>query len=158
MKRFFIERFLLQAGLMLLCALPLSAQEGPEQFKGWVYYETHHPSPHHELIRSEKALNEFRKRIPKHRPTKKKPAPAHDDPLAKEGRIDFSKYLLIVVSRDDTLSAYPVLTGVVETKEQVVVWFELPEPPPEAMPYGWGTYRAVLLPVQDKDYTVEFDN
>ena len=137
--------------------LSAALAEPPVQYKGWVYYETSDPSPHYQIVDNEKALDEFRQRIPKKRPTKKHPAPPNEDPLLQEGALDFQKNLLIVVMRDETISAYPEFKSVQEDEHQVVVHFHLPEPPPEARPFGWGTYRAVVLPIQKKPYQVKLD-
>jgi hypothetical protein len=139
-----------------MCSLA-SPAEPPEQFKGWVYFEENNRSPHFQILDNQEDLEQFRKRIPKQIPSKKKPAPPNEDPLLESGRIDFQKNILLVVTRGQTLSAYPVLENIEESEEQVVLLFDLPEPPPESRPYGWGTYRAVLLPVQNKQYKVKFD-
>jgi hypothetical protein len=143
--------------LALLCVMtPLGAQEVKAQFKGWVYFEEHHPDPHYQIFDNEKALDEFRGRIPRLRPQMKKPAPPNEDPLLEKNKIDFTKYRLLVVTWGQTLSAYPVLEDIEETPDEVVLIFDLPEPPPEAMPHGWGTYRAVLLPIYHKPFKVKF--
>lgn len=145
--------------VLLLCVLaPLAAQEPTSQYKGWVYHGESHPSPEHILIDSDKDLDGFRERIPQNRPTKKQPAPANNDPLLKHGEVDFSKHVLFVVTRNQTISAYPEFLGTEDSGDDVVLRFRIPEPPPEARPYGWGTYRAVLLPRSDRAYRVKYDN
>ena len=129
-----------------------SAQE--EQFQGWVYFDEGDPSPHYQVITERSAMDSFRKRIPHNRPTKKQPAPPNDDPL-RTRQIDFEQQSLIVVTRDETLSAYPELKDLTESETETVIRFSLPQPPPEARPYGWGTYRALLVPSK-KNYRIEF--
>ena len=60
-----------------------------------------------------------------------------------------------MVTRDETLSAYPELKDLTESETETVIRFSLPQPPPEARPYGWGTYRALLVPSK-KNYRIEF--
>ena len=96
----------------------------------------------------------LQKRIPENRPTKKHPAPSNDDPLRTKP-IDFERYTLIVVTRDETISAYPEFKDIAESEAETLLRFSIPQPPPEARPYGWGTYRALLVP-SGKNYRIEF--
>lgn len=137
--------------LMLAClCLAGGAEETP--FQGWVYFEEGDPSPYIQTITDRAALDEFRGRIPEYRPTKKKPAPTNDDPL-RTREIDLGEQTLVVVSRNHTISAYPEFVGQEEADAETLLKFRLPEPPPEARPYGWGTYRALLVP-SGKQYRV----
>ena len=141
-------------GLAFWASFCISASAQEEQFQGWIYFDDVAPSPHYQVITEQSAMDKFRKRIPENRPTKRHPAPPNDDPL-RTRQIDFEQQSLIVVTRDETLSAYPEFKDKTESEAVTVIRFSLPQPPPEARPYGWGTYRALLVP-SGKNYRVEF--
>ena len=147
MKRSFLA-------LVLWASVCISGSAQEEHFKGWVYFKEGDPSPHYEVITERSALDKFIERIPEKRPTKRHPAPPNDDPL-RTIQIDFEQQSLIVVTRDETLSAYPELKDTTDSGPETVIRFSLPQTPPEARPYGWGTYRALLVP-SGKKYRVEF--
>ncbi len=139
--------------LVLWASVCISGSAQEEQFKGWVYFEEGDPSPHYQVIADQSTWEKFLKRIPAHRPTKRKPSPPNEDSLKKK-QVDFERYRLIVVTRDETLSAYPEFKDLTESGPETVIRFSLPQPPPEARPYGWGTYRALLVP-SGKNYRIE---
>lgn len=140
--------------LLSVCG-PSAAQ--PNQFKGWVFFEKDDEPLQSVILRNEKELEVFRKRIPKQVPTKKHPAPANKDPLLSGSPVDFTKHILVLALRDETISAHPSYLASDSQQDKVVVWFEIPEPPPEARPFGWGVYRGVLIPKTSKPIIVKFD-
>lgn len=107
------------------------------------------------LIENETQMADFLATLPADLPSKREPAPPNPDPLRKGHKIDFSKNVLAVVIHRDTISAYPTYQGLEATKGARVVKFDVPSPPPEARPYGWGVYSAVVLPKAGDPLTVE---
>ncbi len=139
-------------GLILL-ALFFFLLVGPVQAGQWIMYDE--PEPTHYVIRDQESFDRFRRMIPEEVPSKKRPAPDNDDPWLKQ-RPDFSKEMLVVVARGGTISSHPKLVRQEELKDGVKLVVELPEPPPEARPYGWGVYLAVRLPASTGKVTVEY--
>lgn len=92
-------------------------------------------------------------RLPEFRLQMKQPAPANDDPLRAAPAIDFTRDMLVVIARGDTLTP-PTLARVVSDGTGARVWYVAPTPPPEARPRGYGGYSAALVPRVDGD--VEF--
>ena len=153
-----MNRFYLVLALMGIFSMNVTAEE-LKQFSGWVSTQEgplgNGPPSGYEIISDRKALSAFQKRIPKKRPSKKHPAPKNEDPLLSEKPIDFSKERLVVVWRDQTISAHPRLIGHRKSSTSHVLEVLIPQPPPEARPFGWGVYRAFVLPKDKRKVTVE---
>lgn len=129
---------------VLLCALSLAESR---RYQG--FFHTEETGTVTWVIRSKAQLAAFRALIPKTKPYKRQPAPLNDDPLLTDA-IDFSKEMLLVAGRGDTLSARPELVKV-ESGEKLTLTWSLPELPPEAKPQGLGAYSGVVLPVTEAE-------
>ena len=125
--------------------------------KGWVFFDEEKASPEVLIIEDLDSFRKFQKQLPERKPSKKQPAPENEDPFRKLDAVDFATERVVIVSRSQTISAHPIYLATDTQSDQVVVWFEIPEPPPEARPYGWGVYRAVVLPQSEKPIVVKFD-
>ena len=143
--------------LLMLLALWGSSSASPETYKGWVFLdEKEHPAVEVIVIESAKQFNAWQKRLPDKVPSKKRPGPANPDPLRKPNAIDFSKHRLLVLERAQTLSGYPAFVELKESDDEILAVFKLPELVPEARPFGWGAYRAVLIPRVGKSIQVKY--
>lgn len=106
--------------------------------------------PASQVIDSPEALAQFIACLPERLPHMKEPAPLNDDPLREPGfSLDFEHSLLVVCVHRDTISAFPEYKGNQAEPDARMVDFDVPSPPPEARPYDWGVYTAVLLPKGD---------
>lgn len=154
-----MSRYYLVLAFLGIFSLASFAEE-PRQFTGWIFthegLEDSAPESGFRIIDNEEAMAEFRKKIPKTKPSKKQPAPANDDPLLGKVRLDFAEQRLVLVWRGETISSHPTLVSVEQNSKAKVFKVFLPEPPPEARPYGWGVYRAFLVPRDGKKIEVEF--
>ncbi len=154
-----------QVVLMSLVALAMLSPSGAEEIKPMRGFFLHgEPGPGQKaspetstflVIENERQFADFVGSLPDEVPSMKEPAPANPDPLRKGYEIDFSKNVLVVAIHRDTISAFPVYKGVQSTKGARVVKFDIPSPPPEARPYGWGVYNAVVLDKAGKPIKVE---
>ena len=134
-----------------------AASASPETYKGWVLLdEQEHPAVGVVVIESAKQFKAWQKRLPGKVPSKKQPAPTNPDPLRNSDSLDFSKYRLLVLERTQTLSGYPEFVELKETDEEILAVFRLPELVAEARPFGWGAYRAVLIPRVGKSIQVKY--
>lgn len=143
----------LVALFFLLCAFAVAE---PTHYGGWIFYEEEQSSPQVLIIESADEFAKFQARLPERKPSKRQPAPANEDPLRTVENFDFASSRLVVVARSRTISAYPQHVDTTEKKGKVVIRFSLPEPPPEARPFGWGVYEAIRLPQSNKSVVVEF--
>ncbi len=149
----------MKLALILACLLSLSLPTAAQDsnFKGWVFYEEGDLSPTYRVIKSQKQLDSFLEILPKKAPHKRQPAPKNPDPLLLTNAVDFTKNILVIAMRKGTISTHPIYLAKDTQEDKVVLWFEIPDPPPEARPYGWGVYRGVLIPRTDKPIKVKFD-
>jgi hypothetical protein len=100
------------------------------------------------VIREVRAFAELISMIPSHRIQKKQPAPPSDDPLLKKPSIDWSKKMVLVVFRDDSMYVAPKLQNPRVEKGRLVV--DHIEPPLGdtarlAAAGGIGTYAAIVV-------------
>jgi hypothetical protein len=142
--------------LLMLCLLTLPLGAESSQFTGWVYFDEETDSPQTLIIRTVGELKAFQARLPDRVPSKKHPAPENKDPLRSASPVDLEKHILIVALRSGTISAHPVHLATSKGETGVTVTFSTPDPPAEARPYGWGVYRAILIPRTKKTITIEF--
>lgn len=132
--------------LLLACFCAVGGAS-PKTYQGFIY--TDETGQVTQVIRNQAQLDKFRKRIPSELPSMKRPAPPNNDPLLSD-TFDFSREMLVVAGRGDNLSARPRLLKIKDGDHLETVW-SLPEKPPEAKPYGWGTYSAVVVPASNKE-------
>ncbi len=98
------------------------------------------------VIRDAEAMADFVSMIPKKAITMKQPAPASDDPLLKPLSIDFSKQMVVVVFRTDSMYTPAKLENPRVVAGQLTL--DVTRPPlgaPMAEAMGIGTYCAVLV-------------
>lgn len=100
------------------------------------------------FIRSESELESFREMIPKKEITKRAPAPDSDDPLLKPVDVDFSKEMIVVAFRIDTMYVHPKLDNVRAEGDKLLI--DLKYPPLgdtqfNAAQSGIGTYQAIVV-------------
>ena len=139
---------MLVLSLVLLAALPrdLAAQEQPYRvLSGFVLQSEFGPPSC--VIQTPEELAEFVACLPERLPHMKEPAPPNPDPIRQpDFHLDFAKQVLVVCVQRDTISAFPRYKRVGAESEARVVDFDVPGRPPEARPYDWGVYTAVVLP------------
>lgn len=135
---------------VLLLTFPVAA----EQHKGWLFTEA--LEPFHLVLVDQESLEKFREKLPERIPAMKQPAPLNPDPLKTTSLVDFSKQRLLIVAVPDTTSAYPIFQSRTERDGVLIVTVEIPEPPPEAKPYGWGVYIAIPLPDTGKPIKIDY--
>lgn len=122
-----------------------SAEERPRVLAGFVLQSQHGPPS--QVIATPEALAEFVACLPEELPHKQQPAPSNPDALRTGSlTLDFRTEVLVVCVHRDTISAFPDYKGVVVESEFMMADFDVPAPPPESRPYGWGVYTAVILP------------
>lgn len=144
---------------VLLTILMLSGTGFAEEttYSGWVLLNEDKVLSHEvEILDTQAAFEKFQEQLPNVRPTKRHPSPPNNDPLRNPKSIDLKQSRLVVVKRAQTISGYPKFVSQKETKNEIVVLFELGELPPEARPFGWGVYTGLLLPSGPKPIRVEF--
>lgn len=134
----------LVAMLLLGCWFPAWSQEAPRVLGGYILQEK--SSAVDQVITTREQLAEFVACISPTLPDKRHPDRPNPDPLRGEFSIDFDKEILAIAVHRDTISAFPIFLGRSMDGEGISVDFEIPEPPPEARPYGWGVYTGVILP------------
>ena len=105
------------------------------------------------VLRSQGELQSFLSHIPKKEIQKKQPAPASIDPLVRGVSIDFSKDMLIVVTRFDNMYAQAEIGQIVED-DTIRVMVSYP-PLGDSMMFssmsGVGTYTLVQVPTSQKE-------
>lgn len=139
---------------LLLLALSLTPALA-EPHKGWLYMDDTE-DPFYLVVETAEELEEFRKRLPEVVPSKKQPAPKNPDELRTGTLVDFSKERLLILARSETTSTHPQVISHKEEGSQHKLVVGIPEPPPEARPYGWGVYIALPLSRDSKVVKVEF--
>lgn len=105
-------------------------------------------APSHEVIRDEAAWQGFVAQIPTHEITPTQPAPPSTDPLLTMTGIDWSRKMVIVVRRGDTMYVAPEIGAVGLREGRLEVTYGLPplgETALYAAQQGIGTYAAVLV-------------
>lgn len=138
---------------LLLVLMLLSQAAVAEPARGWIYYDE--PKPVHFVIRDQESFMKFRAKLPEEAPSKKRPAPKNSDPFLRQAP-DFSKEMLVVVACGETISSHPRLLKKKSSGTGVTLVVEIPEPPPEARPYGWGVYLGITLPASTGKVQVEY--
>lgn len=108
------------------------------------------------VLEDGRELEEFRKRLPEVVPSKRKPAPTNPDKLLTGSLVDFGKQRLLILARSETTSTHPEVLSHKQDDSRHLFEIGIPEPPPEARPYGWGVYIAIPLPRDGKAVQVEF--
>lgn len=146
----------MRAVWLLICLMVLPALAEPH--KGWIFTDRTDDDGFHQILDSQEALEAFRKSLPVRVPSKKHPAPANPDVLLNSSLVDFSRQRLLILARGETISTHPKVLSQKESKDTIVFKVELPEPPPEARPFGWGVYIAVPLPKNGKKVDVQFQD
>lgn len=136
-----VSRPLLLSLVLLATVAPGLAQPEPEVMRGFVLQTK--AGPCSTVIETPEELARFIACLPADLPQKREPAAPNPDPLRQKGfSLDFSRQVLAVVVHRDTISAFPEFRGV----QGDLVMFDVPGRPPEARPYDWGVYTAVILP------------
>ncbi len=106
------------------------------------------------VIRDQAAYTAFLERLPRYKIQKKAPAPPSDDPLLKRPHIDFSKQMLLVLIRADSMYVAPRLKEpAVDMDSRLVVLKHLPplgDTQMHAARGDVGMYHAVLIKRFDK--------
>ncbi len=148
-----IEATVLLWLVLFLGAGPLLADETPRVLGGYLLQEN--SAAVDQVITSKEELAKFAACIPATLPQKRGPEPPNPDPLRGDFTVDFEKEILVIAVHRDTLSAFPNFLGTSMDGEGISVDFEIPEPPPEAKPDGWGVYTAVVLPKSDIPTRIE---
>ena len=138
--------------VLLGCGAPSQSQVEPRVLNGFVLQEK--GGAFDQVIGSEEQFRTFVAAIPSTLPDKRRADRPNPDPLRGDFRIDFSKQVLVVAVHRDTLSAFPEYLGTSKEADGISVDFTIPEPPPEARPYGWGVYTAVLLPKSEHPHRI----
>jgi hypothetical protein len=145
-----LSRFLALSLVLLSAPTPGQADQqqsgsaGPLVLTGFVRQSDLGPGS--KVIETAEQLADFVSCLPDELPSKKQPAPPNPDRFRHGFSPDFSQEVLVVVVHRDTISAFPVYKGLKVNSDGRVVKFDVPGPPPEARPYGWGVYTAVILP------------
>lgn len=121
-----------------------SGDSAPQVLRGFVRQSELGPGSR--VIETAEQLAEFVSSLPDELPSKKQPAPPNPDRFRHGFSPDFSQEVLVVVVHRDTISAFPVYKSLEVCADSRVIKFDVPGPPPEARPYGWGVYTAVILP------------
>ncbi len=101
------------------------------------------------IIKTQADYEAFVAKIPKRTITKTNPAPPSKDPLLKKPPIDFSKHIMLVAIRPDSMYVSPQLESVVAGKDTLLVHIldpDLGETRFLNQMQGIGTYLAVLVP------------
>ena len=101
--------------------------------------------PKPQVITDQAGYDAFVANIPKKTITKKSPAPPSNDPLLKKPPIDFSKHVLVVAARGDTMYASPKIALAVTGGKLVITVTHPPDEGMGAQAMGIGSYRAVLI-------------
>ncbi len=131
------------------------SEEKSKQYQGHILVEAG-SGCHGETIRTKEDYQRFQQRIPPILPSKRRPPEENPDPLRTTLPWEFTTEMVLLAVRSDTLSAVPELHNLIEDEEEIVVTFVLEPPPPEAYPYGWGVYRAIVVPRSDKKVRYRF--
>ncbi len=119
--------------------------EAPEVLQGYLILDGVTPESY--LLTTPEQLQAFVKTLPPHTPYKVLPAPPNPDPFLKGFSVDFEQSVIAVAVGRNRIARHPVYLGTRQTADggrQVL--FSLPAPTPEAFPFGWGVYSAVVLP------------
>jgi len=100
------------------------------------------------IIRDAAGFAEFVKMIPPTKITKRQPSPPSDDPLLKRPSIDWTKHMMIVAFRTDTMYLPPKVENPRLDRGKLVI--DVRHPPlgdtaNAAAVYGIGTYNAIIV-------------
>ena len=101
------------------------------------------------IIKTQAQYEAFVGKIPKRTISKTNPAPPSKDPLLKKPAIDFSKYVMLVAVRPDSMYVTPQIESVVAGKDALLVHIldpDLGETRFLNQMQGIGTYLAVVVP------------
>jgi hypothetical protein len=110
------------------------------------------------VIRDAAEMADFVALIPRDAITKTNPAPPSEDPLLAGPSIDWSRHVVLVGFRSDTMYGDVVFQDLRRDGDDLRVRVLTPEPGPErfgAQPLGVGAYRAIV--VDRVPGTVHFD-
>ena len=101
------------------------------------------------IIKTQADYEAFVGKIPKRTITKTNPAPPSKDPLLKKPPIDFTKHMMLVAIRPDSMYVFPQFESFVADKDALRVHIldpDLGETRFLNQMQGIGTYRAVVVP------------
>jgi hypothetical protein len=101
------------------------------------------------IIKTQAQYETFVGKIPKRTISKTNPSPPSKDPLLKKPPIDFSKHMMLVAVRPDSMYVTPKLESVVADKDALLVHIldpDLGETRFLNQMQGIGTYLAVVVP------------
>ena len=101
------------------------------------------------IIKTQADYEAFVAKIPKRTISKTNPAPPSKDPLLQKPPIDFSKHMMLVAVRPDSMYVTPKLESVVADKDTLRVNIldpDLGETKFLNQMQGIGTYKAVVVP------------
>lgn len=104
-------------------------------------------TPKFYVIKNAAELKAFVDSIPAVTPYKTLPAPPNQDLLRRGATVNFVRDVLVVAIGANRVSRHPEYQGFDEYDDgSRDVFFTLPAPTPEAFPFGWGVYTAIVLP------------
>jgi len=107
------------------------------------------------VINDQKEYKEFVGRIYPKQVTMTNPAPDSDDPLLKQPKIDFEKYSLMVMIRNDGMYGKINLFDIKRKYDPIIVTVEFPALENETMflaqPNGLGSYLAFVIKKIDRE-------
>ena len=152
-------RFLCSLLLLVATALPAVAQhhtleKTDAQTLGGYLHQTA-ITPESYLITSPEELKSFVERLPPVLPYRTLPARPNPDPLLKGYEIDFEKQLLAIAVGRNRIDKPPVYQGIEELQDgSRRVHFTLSAPTPDAYPFGWAVYTAIILERRDTPTSV----
>ena len=101
------------------------------------------------IIKTQAQYEAFVAKIPKRTISKTNPAPPSKDPLLKKPPIDFSKHMMLVAIRSDSMYVTPQFESVVAGEDALLVHIldsDLGETRFLNQMQGIGTYLAVVVP------------
>jgi hypothetical protein len=99
-------------------------------------------------------LKAFVAQLPPTIPYKTIPAPANPDPFLHGFEVDFEQSVIVVAIRRNGIDKHPVYEGMEDTASERQVFFAIAAPTPEAYPFGWAVYSALVLPRDEGPYKV----
>ncbi|MCB9563735.1 MAG: hypothetical protein H6709_23800 [Kofleriaceae bacterium] len=116
-----------------------------QRWAGAIHTDADAPGLEVHAIRDADAYRAFVARLPERRIQMKQPAPPSRDPLRAGPAIDFTRDMLIVAVRAETLQPAEI-ARVTRDGDRLVVDVVVAPQPPAARPDGVGAYAAVRVP------------